>query len=71
MNKKTSSDLWFLAFLTIKGYKISEYQVIERGKIRASYDIDEEVWRNLKLEFHNSEVAKYKTTIEQLKDLGF
>lgn len=68
---KKSTDLWFIAFLQSKGFKINNFNVITRGKIEASFDIADQEWLQLKLEFHNSELVKFKQLIEQLKDLGY
>ena len=66
---KSSSDVWFCAFLMHKGHKIAKYDVIDRGKVRCFFELSEEDWKTAKLEFNHSEVAKYKQTIESIKDL--
>lgn len=68
---KTSTDLFFCAFLKLKGVGLSSYDVIQRGKISCSYELSDEDWKKNKLEFNNSEFAKLKQIIEQLKDLSF
>lgn len=68
---KSTSDVWFMAFLVSKGFKINQYSVIARGKIRADFNLTEDEWKSLKLEFQNSELVKFKGIIEQLKDLSF
>lgn len=66
-----TSDLWFIAFLTIKNFKIKDYVVIGKGKISCEFEIEREEWQKLKLEFNNSEISLYKTTIEKIKDLAY
>ena len=68
---KDSTDIWFCAFLVSKGHKISEYETISRGKVKCKFDITTEEWHKLKLEFNNSDLVKYKTIVEQIKDLGY
>lgn len=68
---KYSSDIWFCAFLLSKGYKINNYLKKDRGKVSCGFEIDEDKWKELKLEFNNSEIIKFKGLIEQIKDLGF
>lgn len=68
---KTSTDLFFCAYLNLKGHNIHSYDVIQRGKISCSFDISDENWKKHKIEFNNSEFAKLKQLIEQLKDLSF
>lgn len=68
---KSTSDVWFMAFLMSKGYKIEKYSVIMRGKIRADFTFTDDQWKDLKLEFQNSELVKFKSYIEQLKDLSY
>lgn len=66
-----TTDLFFMAFLIHKGYEIKKYDVISKGRISCQFDISDEIWKDLKLEFNNSEASKLKQTIEQLKDLAF
>lgn len=68
---KSSTDLWFCAFLRKKGYKIISYDILARGKGRFHFSIEEGLWKELKLEFNNSELSEIKQNIEMLKDLCF
>jgi len=68
---KSSTDVWFISFLKIKGHSIANYDVIGRGKVKCYFDIDDEKWKNLKLEFNKSEISLYKSTIESIKDMAF
>lgn len=68
---KESSDVWFCSFLMSKGFKIDDYTVISRGKVKCKFTITNEEWQKLKLEFNNSEIIKFKAYIEQIKDLSF
>lgn len=68
---KTSQDVWFISFLKINGHEIAHYEVIARGKVKCSFDISDEEWKELKLEFNKSEISKYKSIIESIKDLSF
>lgn len=68
---KNTTDIWFAAFLMIKGEKLSNYTVISRGKVSCSYELTDEQWQKYKLEFNNGDYAKFKIAVEQIKDLGF
>lgn len=68
---KSSSDLWFSAYLMLKGIKLERYEIIGRGKGKYFFDLSDSEWVAHKLSFNNSELVKYKTLIEQLKDLLF
>ena len=68
---KYSTDIWFCAFLLYKNYQINNYIKKDRGKVSCEFDIDENTWKALKLEFNNSEFVKFKFLIEQVKDLSF
>lgn len=70
-NLKNSSDVWFVAFLMHKSCAIVKYDVMERGRVRCYFALSEKEWQDYKLEFNNSEIIKYKATIEQIKDLGY
>lgn len=66
-----SSDIYFNAFLKLKGFQRAAFQVIGRGKVRCDYNISNEKWNELKLEFDNSEFAQFKAYVEQVKDLAY
>lgn len=68
---KSSQDVWFISFLKIKGHEIDHYEVIARGKVKCHFDISDDEWKELKLEFNKSEISKYKSIIESIKDLSF
>lgn len=68
---KSTTDIWFAAFLMIKGEKLVNYTVISRGKVSCMFALSDEQWQKYKIEFNNSEFIKFKTTVEQVKDLGF
>lgn len=70
-NLKNTTDVWFIAFLMNKGHQITKYEVISRGKISCYFNINDNDWRDLKLEFNNSELIKFKALIQQIKDLGY
>jgi hypothetical protein len=68
---KSSQDVWFISFLKIKGHQMTKYEVIGRGKVKCYFDISDDDWKDLKLEFNKSEISLYKSTIEAIKDLAF
>lgn len=68
---KSTSDVWFTAFLMSKGYKIKDYEVIGRGRVKCHFDLNDSEWQSLKLEFNNSDIIKFKSYIDQIKDLAF
>jgi len=68
---KETTDVWLVAFLKKKGHEMTRYDVIGRGKIKCFFDIKDEDWKKLKLEFSKSELSEYKQIIDSLKDLAF
>lgn len=68
---KTSSDVWFCAFLMKKGIIIKEYDVIDKGRVRCKFELNDTDWKKYKLEFNNSELSEFKAIIDKLKDLAF
>lgn len=68
---KESTDIWYCAFLVSKGHKIQEYDVISRGKVKCKFEITDNEWHQLKLEFNNSDIIKFKAIVDQLKDLAW
>lgn len=68
---KNSSDVWFIAFLLQNECSIIKYDVMDRGRVRCYFSLDDKEWQDFKLEFNNSEIIKYKAAIERIKDLAF
>lgn len=68
---KASTDIWFCAFLMLNNIKISSYEVIGRGKVKCVFDITDNEWHKLKLDFNNSEYIKFKSLVDQIKDLAY
>jgi hypothetical protein len=70
-NLKNSSDVWFIAFLLDKNCSIVKYDVMDRGRVRCYFSLNDKEWQDYKLEFNNSEIIKFKAIIERIKDLAF
>lgn len=68
---KTSTDLFFCAYLQMLGIKIKSYNVLDRGRVQCMFDLGDEDWKNHKVNFNNSDFAKLKQYIEQIKDLSY
>jgi len=68
---KGLTDLWFAAFLKIKGYKLSNFEAVGPKKIRFFFEISEEDYKKERVAFFKSEYSQYKQVIEELKDLVF
>lgn len=54
-----------------KGYKIQSYKIIARGKVACDFNMSDDEWQKLKLEYNNSDISSYKALIEKIKDLAF
>lgn len=68
---KYSTDLWLNAYLLLKEIPISSYELVERGKVRLYFNLSDEEWKRLKLEFSNSDFSKMKFMVEKIKDLSY
>jgi len=68
---KDTTDVWFVAFLMHKGHKITKYDVITKGKVKCYFQISDSIWKDLKLEFNNSDLSQFKSLIDKVKDLSY
>lgn len=68
---KSTTDLWFSAYLISQGHEVSKFDVLNRGKGKYYFNLTDEQWKDYKLKFNNSESAKLKMIMDQLKDLTF
>ncbi|NJO65526.1 MAG: hypothetical protein HC836_47760 [Richelia sp. RM2_1_2] len=68
---KSTSDIWFVAFLKKNKIEMDRYDVIGRGKIKAYFNISDNDWQKMKLAFNKAEISEYKHIIDALKDLAY
>lgn len=68
---KTTTDLFFAAFLIHCGHKVASFESIGQKKLKYSFEIDDENFKRLRLEFMASQASKIKQIIEELKDLAY
>jgi len=66
-----TTDIWFASYLKFKGFELSGWEVLHRGKGKYKFDISEEEWRRIKLEFMSSETNSIKAFHLSLKDLTY
>ena len=64
-----TTDLFFAAFLKLKGYELKDFELVAKGKGKFRFVISREDYKNMKLEFVNSDISKIKQNIEEIKDL--
>ena len=69
MNIKNTTDLFFAAYLKVKGFTLVDYTLLSRGKGKFFFDISDEDYKKNKLDFIASDISKIKQSIEELKDL--
>ena len=67
----STTDIWFAAFLRVKGKEIAKYDVVRRGKGVYYFNLNDAEWREFKLEFSQSPECRYKEWVEKVKDLAF
>lgn len=69
MDRRETTDLFFAAYLVVKGFKVVDFIKVMPRKGKFIFEIKDEEYKTLKLDFTQSEVSKIKQTIEELKDL--
>ena len=69
MEYKYSTDVWFCSYLMSLGYQVKSFDKLSQGKGKFHFEISDEEWKRLKLDFNNSDIIKIKSFISQLKDL--
>jgi hypothetical protein len=70
--KKRTTDVWFVMFLVEeKLCPIHTYQVVERGKVNWEFALTDEQWRQFRVEFQQSKLARLKALQQQLKDMAY
>jgi hypothetical protein len=64
-------DIWFAAYLKFNGYVIKDFEIIQRGKAKFIFDMSQEDYKKMKLDFIKSDLSKLKQIIEEVKDLAY
>lgn len=67
---KDTKNIKFVAYLRFKGHEILKIERIARGKARYWFDLTEDEWVNLKLEFDRSNECKYAQCLDAVVDLA-
>lgn len=68
---KASTDVFFSAYLLSKGIKLAKYEVIDRGRVRCFFSLNDDEWKQFKVDFNNSEISDIKQHIAKIKDLCY
>ena len=55
-----TTDIWFVSFLRMNGYNIHSFDVLPKSKGRFYFEMTEEEWKKMKLEFNRSTVSDIK-----------
>jgi hypothetical protein len=66
---KETTDLWFAAFLLLKGETVANFIKLGPRKAKFQFSVEDEKWKAYKLEFFSSDIQQIKQKQEQLKDL--
>ena len=69
MQSKSSTDIWFCAFLKLHGFEVANFDILNRNKGRYYFNISDSDWKSMKLKFNSSETSKIKMYQIALKDL--
>jgi len=64
-----TTNIWFVAFLKMKGEKISNFKKNGNNKSVFFFEMSNEKWTTFKLDFNNSEFTKFKNCVEDIRDL--
>ena len=66
---KSTTDIGFVTFLDLEGHKLKDYVKDQNGIATFSFDISEEEWKLKKIEYHNSRDLKFKTRMQNIKNM--
>ena len=69
MNIKATTDMWFASFMKLKGNQVVNFDVLPKSKGRFYFNVSEDEWKKLKLEFDASDISKIKMHQIALKDM--
>ncbi len=68
---KRVTDLWFASYLKCKGYELVDFELKQRGKGVYIFEISEEDYKKLRLDFFKSDISNIKQIMEALKDMAY
>jgi len=70
MVTKDTKNIKFVAYLRFKNIHAARIDKISRGKARYFFDMSEDDWISLKLQFDKSDEFKYAQCIDAVIDLA-
>lgn len=68
---KSTTDLWLASYIIRSGISLSDFRVLGPRKVSFQFDIEDEAWKSLKMEYFNSDIAEFEKIMEKLKDLSY
>lgn len=71
MNLKVTKNIKFCAFLRMKKIHPIGVEQIVRGRAEYKYNLSDEDWKQLKIDFNKSEFIEYANCIDAIKDLAY
>lgn len=71
MDLKVTRNIKLCAFLRMKKIHPIGVDVITRGKAEYKYDLSDEDWMKLKVDFNKSEFIEYANCMDAIKDLAY
>ncbi len=69
-NQKTK-NIKFCAFLRIKAIHPERVDKFDRGKAQYFYNLGQEDWDKLKIDFNKSPYIEYANSLDAIKDLAY
>jgi len=69
--RRRITDLYFSAYLKCKDYELVDFELIQRGRGAYIFEIEEDEYKKIRIEFFKSDISKIKLIIESLKDLTY
>ena len=68
---KRTTDLWLTTFIVMQGISLADYNKIGPRKVEFLFDVDEAKWKELKLQYLQSDFATFEQEMAKLRELNY
>ena len=62
-----TSNIGLASYICLQGKKIANYSVGKRGIVTFTFELTEEEFKKMKLDYNNSEFLKFKQLLESIR----
>lgn len=68
---KRTTDLWLTTYIILQGHPLSDYNKVGPRKVEFVFNLPDDKWKELKLNYLQSDFAKFEQEMAKLRELNY